>query len=524
MIAATNRTFLLRELQALAVQITGEEVCLVEGDAGCSWSWNWNDRVITVDPDYLGEKAADVCRAVLLHESAHCAITRLQHVLPLERCLLYQDLLNVLEDLRIESWLARTFPGCADWLHLANSLIMEEVRGGRWPENYQIQFIRGLLISGHLGESTDGAAPCVLEALKETSAAVAEQTLCHPATARGREAARETMNAQQRMVEIFDRKIRPVWERLVALDEIEGRQRITTLMGGHGVTVSGPRHRAIPRRGGGSRKGGKVAFQSTGTLSRGYLERASTLAPLIDPLAEEFIHLLETTSRQRSVKNQRRGDRVNMRSAMQAEADQRLREKVWERRLQHTRFDPLVVLALDCSGSMQGESFDAAYDAIVLLSEVCLRSGLPLALWAFNNTAIQVLAPHGQSDSESRRARIDALRKACGGGTSMHIALARILASPELGQFSHPIVMVVGDGEPNDEAATLAGINRFRGAGIPILGIGIGEDTREMAALFPESVVEPNVNAMAHTLSGVLRAMLLDQIAATGAQPVRHAA
>jgi hypothetical protein len=224
MIAATNRTFLLRELQALAVQITGEEVCLVEGDAGCSWSWNWNDRVITVDPDYLGEKAADVCRAVLLHESAHCAITRLQHVLPLERCLLYQDLLNVLEDLRIESWLARTFPGCADWLHLANSLIMEEVRGGRWPENYQIQFIRGLLISGHLGESTDGAAPCVLEALKETSAAVAEQTLCHPATARGREAARETMNAQQRMVEIFDRKIRPVWERLVALDEIEGRQ------------------------------------------------------------------------------------------------------------------------------------------------------------------------------------------------------------------------------------------------------------------------------------------------------------
>jgi hypothetical protein len=82
----------------------------------------------------------------------------------------------------------------------------------------------------------------------------------------------------------------------------------------------------------------------------------------------------------------------------------------------------------------------------------------------------------------------------------------------------------VGDGEPNDEAATLAGINRFRGAGIPILGIGIGEDTREMAALFPESVVEPNVNAMAHTLSGVLRATLLDQIAATGAQPVRHAA
>lgn len=524
MIATHNRPFLLRELQALAVQITGEEVCLVEGEEGGCWSWNWRDRVITVDPDYLGQKAADVCRAVLLHESAHCAITRLQHVLPLERCLLYQDLLNVLEDLRIESWLARIFPGCADWLRKANSLIMGESRAKPWPANYQIQFIRGLLMAGHLGETPTGAAPCVIEALKETSAAVEEQTLCHPASARGRAAAMETINAQQRMVEIFDRKIRPVWERLVALDEIEGRQRITTLMGGQGVAVSGPRHRAIPRRGGGSRRGGTAAFQSSGTLSRGYLERAAALSPLIDPLAEEFIHLLETTSRQRSVKNQRQGDRVNMRSAMQAEADQRLRDKVWERRLQHTRFDPLVVLALDCSGSMQGESFDAAYDAIVLLSEVCLRSGLPMALWAFNNKASQVLAPHGQSDSESRRARIDALRKACGGGTAMHIALARILASPELSQFAHPIVMVVGDGEPDSQSATLAGINRFQAAGIPILGIGIGPDTREMGALFPQSVIEPNVGAMAHTLSSVLRATLHEQIAATGAKPLHRAA
>jgi Mg-chelatase subunit ChlD len=524
MIATHNRTFLLRELHALAVQITGEEVCLVEGDAGCCWSWNWSDRVITVDPDYLGEKAADVCRAVLLHESAHCAITRLQHVLPLERCLLYQDLLNVLEDLRIESWLGRIFPGCVGWLRKANSLIMEESRAKPWPANYQIQFLRGLLMAGHLGEAPTGAAPCVILGLKETRAAVEEQTLCHPASARGRAAAMETINAQQRMVEIFDRKIRPVWERLVALDEIEGRQRITTLMGGQGITAGRPRHSAIPRRANRGQSGGQAPFEGSDPLQRGYLERAAALSPLIDPLADEFIHLLETASRQRSVKNQRQGDRVNMRSAMQAEADQRLREKVWERRLQHTRFDPLVVLALDCSGSMQGERFDAAYDAIVLLSEVCLRSGLPMALWAFNNKALQVLAPHGQSDSESRRTRIDLLRKACGGGTSMHIALARILTSTELSQFTHPIVIVVGDGEPNDKSATLAGINRFQAAGIPILGIGIGSDTQEMASLFPKSVIEPNVGAMAHTLSSVLRTTLHEQIAATGAQPLRRAA
>ena len=82
MIKSHNRSFLLRELQALACQVTGEEVSLIEGDASASWSWNWIDRVITVDHSYLTENSADVCRAILLHESAHCAITRIQHLYP----------------------------------------------------------------------------------------------------------------------------------------------------------------------------------------------------------------------------------------------------------------------------------------------------------------------------------------------------------------------------------------------------------------------------------------------------------
>jgi len=260
------------------------------------------------------------------------------------------------------------------------------------------------------------------------------------------------------------------------------------------------------------------------TLPRCYLERAYSLSNLIDPLAEDLIRLLETTARQKPLKGQRQGDRINMRAAMQAEADPRLRDKVWERRLIHTRFDPLIILALDCSHSMEGEKFDSAYEAIVLLSEVCLRSGLPLALWIFNRDARQVVSPYALADSDFHRRQIDRVREACGGSTAMHRALEGIQASPELEQFAHPVVFVVGDGDPDCKSASVSSINRLEAANVPVFGIGVGEEMRQMAALFSESVLVPNVSVLAKTLGRILRKTLLNQIAATGAQPNRRAA
>lgn len=514
MIKSHNRSFLLRELQALASQVTGEEVSLIEGDAGASWSWNWLDRIITVDPDYLTEKSANVCRAILLHESAHCAITRIHHLYAVERRQLYQDLLNVLEDLRIEAWLCSQFPGCTGWLHTANELIIQAVAGSKWAASYQIQFLRALLETAHTGQIPAGVAQVVREALEETREAVSTQTACHPALARGRAVARETLNAQQRMLLIFDEKIRPVWERLVALDECEGRPRVTTLGPKNNLQTGGPRSKLIARAG--RSKAGDNEPDHREPLKKGYMDRQRALSRLIDKLANEFIELFETNSRQKFLLNQRSGEAIHIRTAMQAEADPRLQDKVWSRRLRHKRFDPLVVLALDISASMRGENFDAAFDGVVLLSEVCLRSGLPLALWSFNNTTTQILQPHGQCDSPSRRRKIDFLRSQCGGGTNMHDALARIHSSPEITQFANPVVFVISDGEPNDESSTIAQITKFEAEDIPLIGLGIGRETKEMASLFKNSVVDLNVAAVASTLCDAVRNALHDHITPAG--------
>ena len=61
-------------------------------------------------------------------------------------------------------------------------------------------------------------------------------------------------------------------------------------------------------------------------------------------------------------------------------------------------------------------------------------------------------------------------------------------------------------------------------AGVGMIGIGIGAEMRQMASLFSESVLVPNVSVLAKTLGRILRKTLLNQIAATGAQPSRRAA
>jgi len=516
MISSHNRTPLLRELQSLAAQVTGEEIILAEGEQGCCWSWNWRDRVITVSPDFLTAKSADVCRAILLHESAHCAVTRLQHLLEPSTRRLYQDLLNVLEDLRIESWLSVKFPGCAPWLRTANELIYRSVQSHPWPESLQIQFLRGLLEAAHTGQIPAGPHKDVHAALLETRAAVQEQTACHPAGAVGRAAARETLNAQQRMLAVFEEKIRPVWERLVAIDECQGRPRITTRMDDDGHPMGGPADKRIARARRSKQGGGPdTTIQLCPPQGAAYLARQRRLAPLIDRLAEEFLHLFATTSRDQFQRLRSSGERLDIRLAMQAQADPRLHDKIWIRRQHHARFDPLVVLALDCSGSMEGPNFNAAFDGVVLLSEVCLRAGLPMALWTFNSEVQQILRPHGQSDSTARQRRIDHLRTQCGGGTAMDTALERIFSSPELTQFSHPIVFVLGDGCPCDKSATLARIAKFDAAEIPLIGLGIGPDTAEMSALFKNAIAGLDIHKVATTLCATLRKTLRQMVPAS---------
>ena len=87
-------------------------------------------------------------------------------------------------------------------------------------------------------------------------------------------------------------------------------------------------------------------------------------------------------------------------------------------------------------------------------------------------------------------------------------ALARIHSSPEITQFANPIVFFISDGQPDDESSTVAQINKFEAEEIPLIGVGIGPETRDMASLFKNAVVDVNVASVASTLCNAVQKAL----------------
>ncbi|TSA30077.1 MAG: VWA domain-containing protein [Verrucomicrobiaceae bacterium] len=488
---------LLGELSSLAAQVIGEEVSVVSGKPGCMWSWNWKDREITVCPEDLGARSADVCRAVLMHECAHAAITRIYDLLDRDRQDLFRDLLNILEDIRIEAWLAERFPGCAPWLALANRVFGHEARKAPWPAGQQLQFLKGLLEERWFGDISTGAAREVIEALAETRDAVAEMARCIPPPAPGRAAAREILHSQQAMLAIFLEKIVPVWERLVRADLSAGLPRHTSCDVPFLVAAGqGSGGRRVHRR------------ENTAECARDYLSRQRALAGLIDPLADEMIHLFQLDGRSREVRGHPSGGRLDLRAVMQFEADPRLYDKIWIRQKHPQRFDPAIFLLLDTSSSMKGEKFEGAFDGIVLLSEVCLRAGLPLSVWKFSEGSEHVM-PFAASGDQWRRSRLDGLRRHLGSRTDMSSCLKSVRTSPEIALHSHPVVIVLSDGEPDNEQSARAEVQKLKAGGIPCVGIGIGPETHNLRRLFQHSLTGISAKEAAPRVAKILRAAVV---------------
>jgi hypothetical protein len=490
---------LLAELSSLAAQVLGEEVSVVCGRPGCMWSWNWKDREITVSPEDLSARSADVCRAVLMHECAHAAITRIHDVLDRERHDLYRDLLNILEDIRIEAWLAERFPGCAPWLAVANRVFGHKARNASWPPGLQLQFLRGLLEERWLGNISQGADAKVVSALAETRDAVAEIARCIPLPSPGRAAAREILHSQQAMLAIFLEKIVPVWERLVQADLAAGRHRHTS--------CEVPSLRAVGQGIGTARRA--PGGGTTGDHARDYLSRQRALASLIDPLADELIRLFQLNGRSREMRGLPTGGRLDLRAVMQFEADPRLYDKIWIRQKHPQRFDPAIFLLLDTSNSMRGKKFEGAFDGIVLLSEVCMRAGLPLSVWKFSEGSEQVL-PFAASDDQWRRNRLDGLRRHLGCRTDMSSCLQSVRTSPEIALHSHPIVIVLSDGVPDNGQSARAEIQKLKAEGIPCAGIGIGPETHNLRNLFQYSLIGISAMDAAPRIAKILRAAVVE--------------
>ncbi len=118
------------------------------------WAWDPESRTLTVGRRDLDDLSLAECAALIAHEVGHCAISRyLQWHAQLRPAelpgWLWRDLLNVLEDPRVEGWMIREFPGAGAWF---TALVPHAVGlcDAARPPTWSLRFLLGSLYEWQL--------------------------------------------------------------------------------------------------------------------------------------------------------------------------------------------------------------------------------------------------------------------------------------------------------------------------------------------------------------------------------------
>ena len=554
-------TLLADELDDLSCMLSmRSDVVLLPGPPGSGWYFQPMTGLINADSKDLAEQSADFCRGLATHEAAHAAVTRYHDIVPAQmmRDPTLASLLNAIEDCRIEDWMRQRMPGCGPWVEEYNNYLFAPMLEGELPQTRAGQFCMSVIARWWYGSFPDGANPEVTEALEQTWAHVEEAIAAQPPSdAINTDAferfyirhpvARAYLHrdvyrppggfemlvrmAQFKMWRIVFSQIKPAYDALVALDKKEHgsqsqRQQMQQLLeqmrgvpapGDLPQSPMGPsQRRGQPSGGGGAGQpqpgGGGGGAGMADAIEQAlqidpndrYLQTWNEISSLVDQLADQIAEVLEKASRSEWLRGYPSGVELDIRMAMQFQADRTLHNRLWMRKTMPKKVDPGFVLVVDQSGSMQGTNIDQAFKAVVLLVEVCKRVGIPTDIWTFANSA---QLRHGWDDplDEAVREKLGKVPQQCDGGTNMSGALNEVLARlPEM-PFKDRIVIVIGDGAPNDGNASKNAIRALEAEECVLLGLGIGEGARAMSDYFQEGLFGVPVEQVAQSLATLIR-------------------
>ncbi|MEN0063733.1 MAG: hypothetical protein AAGA48_16390 [Myxococcota bacterium] len=113
-----------RELGALAVGLCQDAGIGLEVAPG-GWSWDPVRRVIRVSAEGLAEHGPEYCAGIVAHEVGHYHISR-YNMFPLDVVSVRaaRNLLNAIEDPRVDRWITSRYPGARPW---QNQALVDEI-------------------------------------------------------------------------------------------------------------------------------------------------------------------------------------------------------------------------------------------------------------------------------------------------------------------------------------------------------------------------------------------------------------
>ena len=271
---------------------------------------------------------------------------------------------------------------------------------------------------------------------------------------------------------------------------------------------------------------------------RAFRNELVSLSPQIAEMSEFFSRLLDEraiTTRELSAARPE-GAILNPNTLAQTIVDVKSRvpspsqafldyQKIERERKAEGRFD--CFLAVDCSGSMQGEKEKEARKATLVFleglaafeREIRAReqsSGVQLdwdvrSSFSVFGSETEVVKPLSHELTEKQRLDAFTSVNSNGGATADYLSLENIIARIQDEIYANPdsknrqrIVIVVTDGESADPARLEQAVNRLIALGASVIGIGIGPETSGINRSYPIAESITDVRSLSKTLTKML--------------------
>lgn len=191
------------------------------------------------------------------------------------------------------------------------------------------------------------------------------------------------------------------------------------------------------------------------------------------------------------------GQRIDLEKAMQAEADPRYLEKIWERKTLPRKFDYRFSILVDVSGSMKGEKIEETFKGMVVLAEVLERLGIPYEIIGFHNKVKQYKKWNEKLNKEKRKELEELKFKPSEIGTTHTDEATKVaMEDIEKNKGKNNFILTLTDGEPypSEHGRRLRDIlKEAKNKNIKVVGVGLGPDTEFVRDYYPASLSLPNI-------------------------------
>ena len=423
----------------------------VKISSGKDWHYNIKTQELVYNPQDLKRFKPDVIKGLLLHETGHCLFTDDSKLGDTQNV---HEIINALEDRRIEAQLNNRFGDFSDYyiseLNQTFAGLYQDMSVDTFREYPRLtQALLIACLQGELGWSEyldlkRKATPEImqgdqLQAFEKLERLVTDAHYMAN-TAQVREMVKQSLDT------------------LKPLFDPDGDQP----RGGKGkATTDKPSDKAQAiRDGAGLNAGSRRSRRRADYTPEAYPEIASLYSLEIETLVRRLKSILVENTTPRLYGRFRHGKLSGRRAVDVAICN----DRPFMRPGDYQQFDYAVRIALDASGSMQGEKSRGAYYASLIVLEACKRLGITCQVYAFGNDTELLATTQKPKAIENYRANQ--------GSTRDRDALETINKATRSGDRT--LVFIIGDGRGDQLRPTDSIFTELKRKGAKVFGIGIG--------------------------------------------------